>query len=99
MSTHNLCFGAKIRKIGIPLHTPVFLYIKVGFKWVYITQTSFRYSRLEIKIFQFLVALFAAISNNNGSFCSDYVVTTAKVRKSKCKECHSNLYSHLPRFE
>ena len=28
MSTHNLCFGAKIRKIGIPLHTPVFLYKK-----------------------------------------------------------------------
>ena len=26
MSTHNLCFGAKIRKIGIPLHTPVSLY-------------------------------------------------------------------------
>ena len=26
-STHNLCFGAKIRKIGIPPHTPVFLYI------------------------------------------------------------------------
>ena len=25
-STHNLCFGAKIRKIGIPLHTPVFVY-------------------------------------------------------------------------
>ena len=25
-STHNLCFGAKIRKIGIPLHTPVLLY-------------------------------------------------------------------------
>ena len=24
-STHNLCFGAKI-KIGIPLHTPVLLY-------------------------------------------------------------------------
>ena len=23
-STHNLCFGAKIRKIGIPPHTPVF---------------------------------------------------------------------------
>ena len=29
-STHNLCFGAKIRKLGIPLHTP-FCYIKVGF--------------------------------------------------------------------
>ena len=26
MSTHNLCFGAKIRKIGIPLHTPILLY-------------------------------------------------------------------------
>ena len=25
-STHNLCFGAKIRKIGIPQHTPVLLY-------------------------------------------------------------------------
>ena len=25
-STHDLCFGAKIRKIGIPLHTPVLLY-------------------------------------------------------------------------
>ena len=25
-STHNLCFGAKIRNIGIPLHTPVLLY-------------------------------------------------------------------------
>ena len=28
MSTHNVCFGAKIRKIGIPLHTPVLLYKK-----------------------------------------------------------------------
>ena len=26
VSTHNLCFEAKIRKIGIPLHTPVLLY-------------------------------------------------------------------------
>ena len=25
-STHNLCFGAKIRKIGIPLRTPVLPY-------------------------------------------------------------------------
>ena len=25
MSTHNLCFGAKIRKIGIPLYTPILL--------------------------------------------------------------------------
>ena len=25
-STHNLCFGAKIKKIGIHLHAPVLLY-------------------------------------------------------------------------
>ena len=25
-STHNLCFGAKLRKIGKPLHTPILLY-------------------------------------------------------------------------
>ena len=41
-STHNLCFKAKIRKIGIPLHTPVLLHVyKVGYKAVYITRTSF----------------------------------------------------------
>ena len=32
--THNLCFGAKIRKIGIPLQTPVLLY-KSGVQWGY----------------------------------------------------------------
>ena len=25
-STHNLCFGSKIRKLGVPLQTPVLLY-------------------------------------------------------------------------
>ena len=40
MSTHNLCFGAKIRIIGIPMYTQ-FCYIKVGFKGVYITRTCF----------------------------------------------------------
>ena len=39
-NTHNLCFGAKIRKIDIPLHTPV-CFIKVGFKGVYIVRTCF----------------------------------------------------------
>ena len=32
MSTHNVCFGPKIRKLGIPLQTPFFFYIKVGFR-------------------------------------------------------------------
>ena len=40
MSTHIPCFGARIRKIGIPLHTQ-FCYIKVGFKGVYITRACF----------------------------------------------------------
>ena len=41
-STHNLhvCFGAKIRKIGIPLRTPVLLY-ESGYKGVFITRTCF----------------------------------------------------------
>ena len=26
MSTHNLCFGAKIRKVGLPQHTSVVPY-------------------------------------------------------------------------
>ena len=39
-STHNLCFGAKIRKIGIPLCTPVLLY-KGGLKGLYISRTFF----------------------------------------------------------
>ena len=41
MSTHNLCFGAEIRKIGIPQHTPVLLYIKVGYEGVFISRTCF----------------------------------------------------------
>ena len=32
-STHSLCFGSKMQKIGIPLHTPVLLY-KSGVKGV-----------------------------------------------------------------
>ena len=40
MSTHNICFGSKIRKIGITLQTQ-FYYIKVGFKGVYISRTCY----------------------------------------------------------
>ena len=41
-STHNLCFGAKIRKLCISLHTPFFFfYVKVGFKGVYIARTYY----------------------------------------------------------
>ena len=39
MSTHDLCFEANIRKIGIALKPPFLLY-KMGFKGVYISRTS-----------------------------------------------------------
>ena len=40
-STHNLCFGAKIRKKSYPCK-PQFYYIKVGCKGVFVTRTCFR---------------------------------------------------------
>ena len=40
MSTHNLCFGAKIRKIVYPC-IPQFYYIKVGYDGVFISQTCY----------------------------------------------------------
>ena len=41
MSTHNLCFRAKIRKKVYPCK-PKFYYIKEGCKGVFVTQTCFR---------------------------------------------------------
>ena len=46
-STHNLCFGAKIRKNVYPCK-PQFYYIKVGCKGVFITRTCFRDVLLSI---------------------------------------------------
>ena len=40
LSTYNLCFGPKIRKIRIPMHTQ-FYYIKVGLKGLFIVRTGF----------------------------------------------------------
>ena len=51
--THNICFGAKIRKIGIPLHTPVLLYISEVQK-VYIIRTCLRDACLHIHTVQYL---------------------------------------------
>ena len=43
MSTHNLCFRAKVRKIVYPCTPPSeFYYIKVGCKGVFVTRTCFR---------------------------------------------------------
>ena len=48
MSTHNLCFRAKIRKNVYPA-TPQFHYIKVGCKGVFVTRTCFRDARANEK--------------------------------------------------
>ena len=40
MSTHDLCFGSKIRKNVNP-SAPQFYYIKEGYKGVYITWSCF----------------------------------------------------------
>ena len=59
MSTHNLCFGAKIRKIGIPLQTPVF-YIKVWFKGVLVARTCFPDDSTGLSGFRELVLYYVA---------------------------------------
>ena len=41
MSTHNLCFRAKIRK-NVNHCKPQFYYMKVGCKGVFVTRTCFR---------------------------------------------------------
>ena len=48
MSTHNLCFRAKIRKNVYPC-TPQFYYTQVGCKGVSVTQTCFR-DELQVPI-------------------------------------------------
>ena len=41
MSTHNLCFGAKIIKKKVYPGKPQFYYIKVGCKGVFVARTCF----------------------------------------------------------
>ena len=58
-NTHNLCFGAKIRKKVYPCK-PQFYYIRLGCKGVFVTRTCFRddvnllvlmkYSSFKIKL-------------------------------------------------
>ena len=59
MSTHNLCFRAKIRKNVYPC-TPQFYYIKVGYKGVYITQTCLHDVPQFVKCIVFYGVIFQA---------------------------------------
>ena len=56
MSTHNLCFRAKIRKNAYPC-TPQFHYIKEGCKGVFITRTCLHDGKRQyIFTYKFLVS-------------------------------------------
>ena len=50
-STHNLCFGAKIRKIGIPLSTSVLLYKSGVQGGIYIARTCFPDALFQVGMF------------------------------------------------
>ena len=43
-------FGAKIKKLGIPLQSPIFFYRNMGFKGVYLTWTCFPDDSLIISV-------------------------------------------------
>ena len=61
----DLCFGAQIRKIGIPLHTPVFFYIKVGVKGVYISRTCFSDAMCEKQYINIVKAMIKAFQRSS----------------------------------
>ena len=50
MSTHNLCFGEKIRKKYTPVN-PQFYYIKVECKGVFVTRTCFRDEKFQTRAY------------------------------------------------
>ena len=67
MSTHNLCFRAKIRKKVNPC-TPQFHYIKVGCKGVFITLTCLHDAstgRCDMKSSRVHSILFTVVLNSN----------------------------------
>ena len=49
MSTHNLRFGAKKRKIGIPLHSPVLPYESGGIRGYHCTDIFFLMYHKELE--------------------------------------------------
>ena len=73
MGTHNLCFEAKIRKIGIPMHTPVFLY-NSGYKGVYIARTCFPdVSVRPASVLCSILCNYIMFYNHHKYFCTSYL--------------------------
>ena len=102
MSTHNLCFGAKIRKIGIPLHTPVLLYksgVQGGytlhghvFVMISITQASMCLSWL----FSAAIRIFIHLSLLSGQTLCEISTTVNSITKGAkrdpfCRDYHGCL--------
>ena len=58
MSTHNVCFGEKIRKKVYPCK-PQHCYVKVGLKGVYISRTCFHdeASKIFIRLYRHYIPL------------------------------------------
>ena len=75
MSTHNLCFRAKIRKNVYPCK-PQFYYIKVGCKGVFVTRTCFRDVYLDSHRTQVLIIECLARSNCGSLSRVNIIVTT-----------------------
>ena len=57
MSTHNLCFRAKIRKKVYPCK-PQFYYIQTGCKGVFVTRTCFR----DVHVHMYVIIFFTHMS-------------------------------------
>ena len=98
MSTHTLCFGTKLRKIGIVL----LFYIKVGFNGVYISQTCFPdiIAKENSTLVLYLVTLTGFRSWERASHlalhacCNMFVMLYADISlymAAQCKHFHYNL--------
>ena len=88
-----------MRKIGIPLHTRLLLYIKVGFKGVYITRTCFRDVKLH---FTYLIKARHRSADtwhfiHEGS-CTDIIQCSKNSYIEKVKSsctCHQTFFFHM----
>ena len=87
MSTHDLCFRAKIRKNEYPCK-PQFYYIKVGCKGVFITQTCYP----DVHLDSGLVRIYFC----SGVYFSDVVVSCCFMLDEKDKELSAAVsYLHI----
>ena len=83
MSTHNLCFRAKIRKNVYPC-TPQFYYINVGCKGVFVTRTWFR--DVKRKVRSSIITVIVTVANK---IMSKYMNLAIKTITLWCVVCQN----------